>query len=412
MHEAPDRGQMDVDAPTMHPSVPIPRTEPMQNVHSRCEPLLAYRSGRAQRHSAPRQSLFFTFGQNEMRLWRAGLLAVTCAVSGHALRAQAPGSVEIGVYGQITRVAPEQARFETRAPLSLGIRGRVNLHRGLGVEIEASTGLVDGVGEPLRRRYNQLVARGTCTIPLSDFSGLMFGAGIARSDYEVTYNFGADVLVGVRTVISGRYVLRSDAIFNYLPTSGATEFGLRTGLQATIGPVDGPTSRDRTRGNRTSQEPGSLEGGLFAQQWRLHPVWNLRNGAALGTRVGAFVTSRSEFEVEATYGRQAVRTGGGLSSTGYPLRAGDTFRVTTFAFRYVHNLPIGSRTALLAGIGPSRSSYEYIDHWGASAIAGARLALTRDLHLRGDVVANLVDTQRVVDLGARIGLSTVFRLGH
>jgi hypothetical protein len=390
----------------------IPGTEPMQAVPSRCEPLGAYRSCRNDARQVAPKEHSFTFDPIDMRLWRTGLFAVVCTLSGTAINAQAPGSMEVGGYGQITRVAPEQARFETREPLSIGIRGRVNLHRGLGVEIEASTGVVDGVGEPLRRRYNQLVARGTYTIPLSDYSGLMLGAGIARSDYEVTYNFGTDVLVGVRTAISGRYVLRSDAIFNYLPTSGATEFGLRTGMQVIIGPVDGPTSRDRKRGNLTSQEPGSIEGGLFAQQWRLNPVWNLRSGAALGTRVGAFVTSRSEFEVEATYGRQAVWTGGGLSSTGYPLRSGDTFRVTTFAFRYVHNFPVGSRAALLAGVGPSRSSYEYIDHWGGSAIAGARLAITRDIHLRGDVVAHYVDTERVVDVGARIGLSTVFRFGR
>ena len=355
---------------------------------------------------------FHHFHRIDMRLWRAGLFAAAIAVSGNALSAQPPGSMEVGGYGQITRVAPEQARFETRAPLSLGIRGRVNLHRGVGVEIEASTGVVDGVGEPLRRRYNQLVARGTWTIPLSEYSGLMLGTGLARSDYEVTYNFGPSVLVGVRTAISGRYALRSDAIFNYLPTSGATEFGLRTGLQAVIGPVNGPTSRDRERGSLTAQEPGSLEFGLFAQQWRLNPVWNLRSGAAIGTRVGAFVTSRDEFEVEATYGRQTVRDGSRPVSTGAPVVSGQTFRVTTFAFRYVYNLPLGSRTALLTGVGPSRSSYEYIDFWGVSAIAGARVALTRDTHLRGDVVANYVRKERVFDAGARIGLSTVFRLGR
>ena len=348
----------------------------------------------------------------DMPVWRTGLFALAGAVACTALAAQAPGSMEVGGYGQITRVAPKQAKFETRTPLSLGIRGRVNLHRQFAVEIEASTTLVDGVGEPLRRRYNQLVARGTWTKPLSEYSGLLLGAGVARSDYEVTYNFGPSVLVGVRTLISGRYALRSDAIFNYLPASGATEFGLRTGLQTMLGPIAGPTTRDRQKGNRTSQEPGSLELGLFAQQWRLNPVWNLRSGTAIGTRVGAFVTSRSEFEVESTYGRQAVRDAGRPGSTGYPLAGGATFRVTTFAFRYVHNLPIGSRMALLAGIGPSRSSYEYIDHWGGSAIGGARVAVTRDVHLRGDVVACYVDTQRVFDFAARVGVSALVRLGR
>jgi hypothetical protein len=250
------------------------------------------------------------------------------------------------------------------------------------------------------------------TIPVSDFSGLMLGAGLARSDYEVTYNFGPNLLLGVRTVIRGRYALRSDLIFNTLPTSGATEFGLRTGVQVVAGPFDGPTSADRRRGNLVMAEPGSIEGGLFGQQWRLHPQWNLQSGRAIGARVGTFLTSRSEVEVESTYGRQQVARGNQPGSTGFPLAAGATFRMTTFAFRYTHNLPVGTRAALLAGLGPSRSSYEYIDHWGASALAGARLAITRDLHLRGDVVTHYLAGPAVFDVGARLGVSTVVRLGR
>lgn len=342
-------------------------------------------------------------------------LCVTLAASPLAaspLGAQPPGSVEVGAYGQITRVDPKEARFESRAPLSLGVRGRVNLHRQFGVEIEASTGTVDGIGDPPRRRYNQLVARGTYTIPLTDFSSLLIGGGVSRSDYEVTYHFGANALVGVRTAITRRYALRSDVIFNYQANGGATELGLRTGIQSTLGPFDGPTSRDRTRGALTMQEPGSLEGGIFAQQWRLNPIWNLRSGKAIGTRIGAFITSRSEVEVDATYGRQAVRDGGQNGQTNAPLPGGATFRVTTFAFRYVQNIPVTSRIALLAGIGPSRTSYEYVDYWGVSGVAGARIALTHDLQLRGDVVADYGTNARVFDYALRLGASTVVRLGR
>ncbi len=349
-----------------------------------------------------------------MRLIRTALLLLLLPfllLPAHA-SAQQPGSVEIGGYGQITVVDPQQARFESRTPLSLGVRGRVNLHRNLGVELEASTGVVDGAGEPLRRRYNQLVARGTYTIPVSEYSGLMIGAGLARSDYEVTYNFGPSVLLGMRTVIRGRYALRSDMIFNRLPASGATEFGLRTGVQMVLGPFDGPTSRDRNRGSLVMAEPGSIEGGVFGQQWRLHPRWNLQNGAAVGARVGTFVTSRSEFEVEATYGRRRVARSNQLGSTGTILPTGATYRVTTFAFRYTHNLPIGSRYALLGGIGPSRTAYEYVDHWGLAAFGGARIAMTRDVHLRSDLVAHYLASPRVVDVGARLGVSTVVRLGR
>ena len=349
-----------------------------------------------------------------MRLSRAARIAVpqvlSLLVPGVAL-AQPPGSLEVGGYGQITVVDPQQARFETRTPLSLGLRGRVNLHRGVGVELEASTGLVDGA-DLARRRYNQLVARGTYTIPVSDYLGVLIGAGLARSDYEVTYNFGPSLLLGMRSVIRGRYALRSDVIFNKLPTSGATEFALRTGLQVTAGPFDGPTTADRRRGTRVMAEPGSIEGGLFGQQWRLHPRWNLQSGRAIGARVGTFITSRSAVEVEATYGRQPVARASQPGSTGFPLAGGSTYRLTTFAFRYLHNLPLGTRYALLGGIGPARSSYEYVDHWGASALGGARIALTRDLHLRADLVAHYLASPRVVDVGARLGVSTVVRLGH
>jgi hypothetical protein len=348
-----------------------------------------------------------------MRVVRARLaLVVGFLLPASTLPAQAPGSVEVGTYGQITRVNPEQARFQSGTPLSLGVRGRVNLHRQFGVEMEASTGVVDGVEAPLRRRYNQLVARGTVTVPVSEYSGLLFGAGLARSDYELTYNFGVNALVGIRTVIRGRYVLRSDAIFNVLPRSGATEFGLRTGLQTVIGPFDGPTSRDRRSGNLTVQEPGTIEAGLFAQQSRINTQWNLSDGTLLGTRVGAFVTSRSEFEVDATYRRLAVRDGGRPGSTGGALPAGATFRYTTFAFRYMHNVPVGHRFAVLAGAGPMRSSYEYIDHWGASVMVGARAAVTRDVQVRADAVVNALPRERVVDYGVRAGVSVLARLGR
>jgi hypothetical protein len=341
------------------------------------------------------------------------LAAAALAGSAAPLRSQAPGSIEVGVYGQVTRVDPSQARFESPVPLSLGIRGRVNLHQRVGVELEASTGTVEGSGAPLtRRRYNQLVARGTWTRPLSEFSGLIIGAGLARSDYEVTYNFGPSVLLGVSTLVRGRYALRSDVLFNYLPTSGAREFGLRTGLQTRLGPFDGPTTRDLRSGNRTVQAPGSVEGALFGQQWRLNPIWNLRSGRAIGTRLGAFITSRSAVEVEATYGRQLVRDGNRPGSTGGILRAGETFRVTTFAFRYAHNVPVGTRTALVAAVGPARSSFEYVDHWGASALTGIRFALSRDLQVRSDLVANYLTGARVVDVGARLGISTLLRLGR
>lgn len=340
------------------------------------------------------------------------VVAATVARSASVLGGQAPGSIEFGTYAQVTRVDPSQARFESRTPLSLGVRGRVNLHRNVGLELEASTSTVEGAGIDTRRRYNQLVARATWTRPMSDFSGLLLGAGLARSDYEITYNFGPSALVGIRTVLRGRYSLRSDAVFNYLPTSGATEFGLRTGLQTALGPFDGPTSHDLRSGNRTVQAPGSVEGTLFVQQWRLHPDWNLRSGLAAGARVGAFVTSRSEIEVDVTYGRQAVRDAGQPGSTGAVLRAGETFRVTTFAFRYAHNLPVGQRFGLVAAVGPLRTSYEYVDHWGASAAAGARVALSRDVQVRADGVANYLRGAQVLDFGARIGISALLRLSR
>ncbi len=390
--------------------MPIPSsfvgTKATQTVPSRRDAGRAYRSAPA-RHPNAMASMH---APAAARLTAAigGLLLTTAA----SLRCQQPGSLEFATYGQVTAVSPAQARFETRTPLGLGLRGRVNLHRGIGAELEASTGTVDGVGEPLRRRYNQLVARATITHPVSEFSGLVLGAGVARSDYEVTYNFGPSVLIGIRTLIRGRYALRSDAIANYLPASGAREFGLRTGMTAVVGPFDGPTTRDRARGDRTMQEPATIEAGLFGQQWRLDRIWNLQSQRAIGARVGAFITSRSQLEVEATYGRQAVRDGGRPGATSGILRAGETFRVTSFALRYDHHVPVSSRLALVGGAGPSRTSYEYTDHWGGSALLGARLALTRDVQLRGDVIANYLTGVRVVDTGVRVGVSTLFRLGR
>ena len=336
-------------------------------------------------------------------------VALLGAGTGHAQR---PGSVEVGAYGQLTVVEPSQARFETRTPLSLGLRGRVNLHRAIGMEIEASTGTVEGAAQAGPRRYNQLVARGTVSRDVSEFSQVLFGAGVARTDYEVTYNFGPSLLFGVRTVIRGRHALRSDAIVNYLPASGAREFGLRTGIQTTVGPFVGPTTRDRERGRHTMQEPGSLELAPYVQHWQLDRGWNLRNGPVAGTRVGVFLTSRSAVEVDASYGRLRVAVGGAPGSTGGILRAGETFRHTTFSLRATHLIPLGRRAAFSVGVGPSRSSYEYVDHWGASAIGGVRLALSRDLQMRTDAVAQLLPHASAIDLGLRVGISGSARLGR
>jgi hypothetical protein len=53
-----------------------------------------------------------------------------------------------------------------------------------------------------------------------------------------------------------------------------------------------------------------------------------------------------------------------------------------------------------------------VDHWGGSALAGARVALSRDVQLRSDVVANYLPRVGVIDYGARIGASVLLRLGR
>lgn len=348
-----------------------------------------------------------------MRL-RTSLPGLLCAFA-PVLCAQsipAAGSIEIGAYGQVTRVEPSQARFDTRTPLSLGLRGRMNLDRATGIEIEASTSSVEGVDQAGPRRYNQLVVRGTWSHPLSDFSTLLIGVGLARTDYEVTYNFGPSALVGIRTIVRGRTSLRSDAIYNYLPTSGATEFGLRTGMQVALGPFDGPTTRDRRAGRLAVGGPATVEVGGFVQQWRLNDIWNLSNGRAGGIRVGAFVTSRTTFEVDATYGRRRVARGNAPGSTGGILRAGETYRQTTFSMRAVQQLPVSRRIAVFAGVGPVRSSYEYVDHWGVSLLTGVRVALTPVLHVRAEGLVNYHPNASAADAGLRIGLSAVTRLGR
>ena len=75
-------------------------------------------------------------------------------------------------------------------------------------------------------------------------------------------------------------------------------------------------------------------------------------------------------------------------------------------------MPLSDRVGAVAAFGALRSSYEYIDHWGTSGSAGARVALTRDVHLRADGVVNYLPGPKAVDLGARVGISTLFRLGR
>jgi hypothetical protein len=328
------------------------------------------------------------------------------------LPAQATGTIDVGAYLQAARIDGARGGFTTDRPVGVGLRAHLWLNTTLGAELEASTSNVRGGPQREPRSFNQLVARGTWRRPLRARTDLIVGAGIARSDYEVTYNFGVNAMAGARVRVGRHLAWRNDLSLSYLPRSRNAEIAVRSALSGVAGPFVGESARDRATGNRTVQEPGTIEVGTFVQQLQLDPVWNLRNGGVFGVRVGAYLTSRGQVDVESTYGRRRVAYDGQPGANGAILRGDQRFRHTTFTVRGIYQLPIASRSAILVGVGPIRSSPQYVDFWGASGIVGTRVALAPGVLARGELVANYLPGARAIDVGLRLGVGVARWFGE
>ena len=168
------------------------------------------------------------------------MLSTRLAVAGLSLAmlatpalAQNRGWLEVGAFGAHS-FFDRQYVFDNE----LGIGGRVGvfLHPMFQLEGEGQYMDLDVNGTEFRpngrqANYTPLYLRGTANFPVSA-NGFAFttGAGITRTSYRYTYNWGASGSVGVKIPLMSIAALRIEGVADYLPTPKATNLNLRAGL--------------------------------------------------------------------------------------------------------------------------------------------------------------------------------------
>jgi hypothetical protein len=160
----------------------------------------------------------------------AGLTLALAAAPSHA---QTRGWVEFGGLGTYTNFDGSY-NFDNGG----GVGGRIGLflHPMFELEGEGSYMDIDRGGSELRinndqANYTPLYLRGTGHLPLTaNGFALTAGAGITRTSYRYTYNWGPSASVGVKIPVLANAAIRLDVVGDYLPTPKTTNVNFRAGL--------------------------------------------------------------------------------------------------------------------------------------------------------------------------------------
>ena len=164
------------------------------------------------------------------RLFVAGL---SLALVASPALAQRQGSLELGAFGGYTKFDKDY-NFDN-GPI-IGGRFGVFLHPQFELEAEAAYMDIDRNGTELRIGGNQanyvpLNFRGTGYFPLNASGmALSAGAGLTRTHYRYTFNYGPTVAVGIKIPVLTNAAIRVDAVGDYLPEPKKTNLSLRAGL--------------------------------------------------------------------------------------------------------------------------------------------------------------------------------------
>ena len=164
------------------------------------------------------------------RLFAAGL---SLALIASPALAQSRGTLELGALGAYTKFDNEY-NFDNGG----GVGGRfgVYLHPMFEVEAEGSYMDVDRGGAQLRlgghqANYTPLYLRGTANFPVTaNGFAITAGAGVTRSSYRYTYNWGPSGAVGVKIPVLSNAALRVDLVGDYLPEPKKTNMTFRAGM--------------------------------------------------------------------------------------------------------------------------------------------------------------------------------------
>jgi len=349
------------------------------------------------------------------RLAPAGVAALFAASSLGAQGAHSPGTLEIGGFGQYTVQADT---FGLDNPPGFGVRVGGFFTPRWQLEADFSYGQADvkdftGPGDAPSIGYSTLAARLNYNFPLAfgTNSSLVLGAGVVRSNYKFdedagesfTSAYGASGLAGLRFGITPAFAIRVDAIPEYHPDPEAFNFTVRGGVSYMLlgQPAMAETDMSMAGGMR---QPGTLEAGLFANFPILAGEWNLQNALGFGARAGVFMTPRWQVEGEFAYSEADVDDQNALGSND-ALLTKDSYNYVVHAARLNYNIPFGTRSSFVLGLGAVRSHYEYVYNFGGSGLAGFRFALGDLAAIRADVVGNYMPEPAAFDINLRAGLS-------
>jgi hypothetical protein len=351
------------------------------------------------------------------RLVPAGLAALAAvAPLGAQNPGRAPGTLEVGVFGQFTSQADT---FGIENPPAFGARVGAFITPRVQLEGDFAYGTADqkDVANPLEGQYSTLALRLNYNIPFGLNNAFVLGGGVVRSNYKFDlddddevedisgdagpflHHYGASGLVGLRYGIGPAFALRVDGIAEYHPTPEAFNLTGRAGLSFLI-PGRQPMTASEAMGMMGVSQPGTLELGLFGNYPIFAADWNLVNTLGIGARAGVFVTPRLQVEAEAAYSEADV------DDVTEARRLGlndESYNYNPIAARLNYNIPFGNRTAFILGAGAVRSHYQYIYHYGASGLAGLRFALANRFALRADVVGNYLPEPAAFDVNLRNG---------
>lgn len=200
-----------------------------------------------------------------MRIAFAGVIAATLAVPAHA---QERGWVELGAFGRYTA-------FDQDAGIDngLGFGGRVGvfMDRRFMLEGEGSfTPDIQGARVPRTDEYNYtpLYLRLTANAPFAqNRHAFLVGAGVTRSNFGYTYNYGSNGLLGFKFGLGETVALRLDGLVDYLPNfnngpnrdEGAFNTSLRAGLSFFRRPANLDAEREELRRRVAAYEATEAE---------------------------------------------------------------------------------------------------------------------------------------------------------
>jgi len=356
------------------------------------------------------------------RLVPAGLAALAAAAPlGAQNPGRAPGTLEVGLFGQFTSQADT---FGIENPPAFGARVGAFFTPRVQLEGDFSYGTADqkDVPDPVEGQYSTLALRVNYNIPFGLNNAFILGGGVVRSNYkfdlddddDVTdiagdagpflHHYGASGLVGLRYGIGPVFALRVDGIAEYHPTPEAFNLTGRAGLSFLL-PGSQPMTASEAMGTMGVSQPGTLELGLFGNFPIFASEWGLQNTFGGGARAGVFITPRLQIEADAAYSEADLDEGSeeaaekGLTD--------ESYNYNPIAARLNYNIPFGNRTAFILGAGAVRSHYQYVYNYGASGLAGLRFALANRFALRADVVGNYMPEPSAFDVNLRAGFSAM-----